>query len=251
MGEGPGVKPSTRFAVPTQSRMPNLEFQSQPRTSLVFLILLGSGIFLYLQVFVLPTAPRAATGDQAIYLHNAARMYGGQLIYRDYDYFTLPGTDVLYLGLFKVFGIRTWIPQMMLVVVGVVSMWLSITIASKVMTGPAVFLPGFLFLTLPYASYLDATHHLFNVLVATSALAVVMEKRTLARVAWAGVLWGMATCFAQSLVLGPVGFGLFLVWERLRRKEAWGALLKKEIYLLASYSATLAAFNAYFLWKVG
>jgi hypothetical protein len=224
---------------------------SQPKTGLVLLVLLGCGIFLYLQVFVLPATPRCAIGDQSLYLHNAARMYDGQLIYRDFDYFTLPGTDVLYLGLFELFGIRTWIPQMMLLVVGVASMWLSITIASKVMTGPAVFLPGFLFLTLPYASYLDATHHLFNVLAATSALAVVMEKRTIARVAWAGVLWGTGTCFAQSLVLGPLGFGLFLVWERFRSKEKWEALFKKEICLLASYSATLAAFNAYFLWKVG
>jgi len=221
------------------------------KTWLVLSVLLASGIFLYLQVFVLPATPREAFGDQSLYLHNAARMYGGQLIYRDYDYFTLPGTDVLYLALFKVFGIRAWIPQMMLVVVGVVSMWLSVAIASKVMTGPAIFLPGSLFLTLPYASCLDATHHVFNVLAATSALAAVIEKRTIARVAWAGVLLGLGTCFAQSLVLGPVGFGLFLVWEHHKRKEAWGTLLKKETYLLASYSATLAAFNAYFLWKVG
>jgi hypothetical protein len=244
------VKLATVSAVPAQSRRPN-QPDFHPETWLVTLVLLGSCIFLYLQVFVLPATPRVATGDQSLYLHNAARLYSGQLIYRDYDYFTLPGTDVLYLGLFKVFGIRTWIPQMILVVVGVVSMWLSIKIASKVMTGPAVFLPGLLFLTLPYASYLDATHHLFNVLAATSALAVVMEKRTIARVAWAGVLWGVGTCFAQSLVVGPIGFGLFLAWERFRKKEEWGALVKKEIYLLASYLATLAAFNAFFVWKVG
>jgi hypothetical protein len=178
-------------------------------------------------------------------------MYDGQLIYRDYDYFTLPGTDVLYLALFKAFGIRAWIPQMMLVVVGVLSMWLSITIASKVMRGAVAFLPGFLFLTLPYAGYLDATHHLYNVLAATCALAIVLEERTVTRIAWSGVLWGLGTCFAQSLVLGLLGLGLFLAWEGLGRKEAWGVLLKKEVYLLASYTTTLAAFNAYFVWRVG
>jgi hypothetical protein len=227
------------------------DLKSPPRTWLILLILLASCLFLYLQVFVLPSTPRAALGDQSLYLHNAARMYGGELIYQDYDYFTLPGTDVLYLALFKIFGIRTWIPQALLITVGVLSMWISIKISSKIMTGPAVFLPGLLFLALPYASYLDATHHLFNVLAATSALAVVMEKRTITRVAWAGALWGLGTCFAQSLLLGPIGFGIFLVWEGRRRKESLGTLLKKETFLLASYSATLAAFNAYFVWKVG
>lgn len=68
---------------------------------------------MYLQVFVLPATPRVAIGDQSIYLHSAARMYEGQVIYRDYDQFTLPATDVLYLVPFKLFGIRAWIPQMM------------------------------------------------------------------------------------------------------------------------------------------
>jgi hypothetical protein len=213
--------------------------------------LLVSGIFVYLQVFVLPATPRAAIGDQSIYLHNAARMYAGQLIYRDYDHFTFPGTDVLYVVLFNLFGVKAWIPQMMIVLVGVISTWLSIKIATKVMHGPSVFLPGFLFLTLPFTSYLDATHHLFSVLAATSALAVLIEERTMTRLGGAGVLWGLGTCFAQSSVLGPLALCLFLVWEHHRKKEGSRLLLKKEGSLLASYAATVASFNAYFVWKTG
>jgi len=241
---------ATQLAVPIRYPVPD-RLKPRSGTWLVPSVLLASGMFLYLQLFVLPTTPRAAVGDQSIYLHNAARMYEGQLIYRDYDYFTLPGTDVLYLVLFKLFGVRTWIPQMMLLLVGVLSTWLSIKIAAKVMQGPSIFLAGFLFLTLPFASYLDATHHLFNVLAATSALAVVLEERTAMRLAWAGVLWGLGTCFAQSLVLGPITVGLFLLWEHHRKEEARGALLRKESSLFASYVATVAAFNAYFVWKVG
>jgi hypothetical protein len=215
------------------------------------IMLLGSGIFLYLQVFVLPATPRAAIGDQSLYLHNAARMYAGELIYRDYDYFTLPGTDVFYLALFKMFGIRVWIPEFMLLLVGVATMWLSIKISSKIMTGAAIYLPGLLFLTLPYASYLDATHHLYNVFAATTALAVVIEERSVSRVAWAGALWGLGTCFAQSLVLGAVGFTVFLIWEHFRKGEQRGSLLKKLSYLAATYASVLVVFNAYFVWKVG
>ena len=215
------------------------------------LVLLACGIFLYLQVFVLPATPRAAVGDQSIYLHSAARMYEGQLIYRDYDQFTLPGTDVLYLLLFDVFGVKTWIPQMMILLVGVITVWLSIVIARKVMSGPAVFLPGLAFLVLPFSSYLDGTHHLYSVLAAISALAIAIESRTTTRLAVAGVLWGVGTCFTQSLVLGPIAFGLFLVWENHLRRETSRMLLKKQGYLCASYVATVAALNAYFVWKVG
>ena len=93
----------------------------RPQAWLVLLISLASGIFLYLQLFVFPATPRVAVGDQSIYLHNAERMYAGQLIYRDYDTFTLPGTDMLYVALFRLFGVRAWIPQMMLLLVGVMS----------------------------------------------------------------------------------------------------------------------------------
>lgn len=223
----------------------------RPQAWLVLLVSLASGIFLYLQLFVFPATPRVAVGDQSIYLHNAARMYAGQLVYRDYDTFTLPGTDMLYVVLFRWFGVRAWIPQMMLLLVGVMSTWLSVKISAKVMSGPAVFLPGFLFLTLPYSSCLDATHHAYSALAALSALAVTIEERTTTRLAWAGALWGLGTCFAQSLVLGPLGFGLFLAWEHGRRKEPRRTLLEKVGYLLASYAATVAAFNSYFVWKVG
>jgi len=178
-------------------------------------------------------------------------MFEGQLIYRDYDQFTLPGADVLYLSLFEMFGVRSWIPQMMLVLVGVLSLWLSIYISRKVMSGAAVFLPGFLFLALPFSSNLDGTHHLYSVFFATAALAVAIETRTTTRLSCAGALWGLGTCFTQSLVLGPFAFGLFLAWERQRKKETWEMLLKKEGCLWGSYLTTVAVFNAYFIWKVG
>src|ERR1700680_2450997 len=74
-------------------------------------VLLACCAFLYLQVFILSDIPHVAAGDQAIYLHHAARMFEGQLTYRDYDHFTTPGTDVLYAALFKLFGVRAWVPQ--------------------------------------------------------------------------------------------------------------------------------------------
>jgi hypothetical protein len=217
--------------------------------------LLACGIFLYLQVFVLPATPRVASGDQAIYLHHAMRMLDGQIIYRDYDHFTLPGTDVLYAALFRLFGVRAWLPQAMLILLGVVGVWLSIRISKALLPGglPAkqILLPGFLFLTLPFSGYLDATHHWYSVLAGIAALAVAIERRSASRIAWAGALWGLATCFSQSMILGALGFSVFLLWEWRHNGESWSLLLKREGGLLGSFVAIVFAFNFYFLWKVG
>jgi hypothetical protein len=158
VGGDQDLKPSKEFAAPVRYSTPVL-LKAPAATWLVPLTLLACGIFLYLEVFVVPATPRLAIGDQSIYLHNATRLLEGQIIYRDYDHFTLPGTDILYAALFKLFGVRAWIPQAMLVLIGVVNAWLCIVISRKVLVGGALFLPGFLFLTLPFSSYLDATHH--------------------------------------------------------------------------------------------
>jgi len=214
-------------------------------------ILLACGAFLYLQVFVLPDIPHVAAGDQAIYLHHAARMFEGQLIYRDYDHFTPPGTDVFYAALFKFFGVRAWIPQAMLVLIGVLIAWLGIQISNKVITGPAACLHALLFLTLPFSSYLDATHHWYSTLAGTAALAAVIEKRTNARVLSAGFLWGLGVCFTQSVAAGALGLALFLAWDRHRCAEKWSVLLKKEALLFAGFIFPIVAFNGYFVWNVG
>jgi hypothetical protein len=122
-------------------------------------VLLLSAVFLHLQVFILPDVPRIANGDQGIHLSLAARMLDGELIYRDYDHFPLPGTDVLYLALFKVFGVRAWIAPVMLIVIGVTLVWLSIEISKRLMTGAVVFLPGVLFLVFPFTGFMDETDH--------------------------------------------------------------------------------------------
>jgi hypothetical protein len=210
-----------------------------------------SCIFVYLQVFVLPGTPRLASGDQAIYLHHATRMLDGEMIYRDYDHFTLPGTDVLYATLFKCFGVRAWTPQAMLVVLGASMVWLIICISKKLMSGTAAYLPALLFITLPFSSYLDATHHWYSLVATTAALAILLEERTSVRLAWAGVFLGIAAFFTQSMMVLVIGFALFLLWERCWESQTWSVLFKKEVCLLAGFLVTISACLAYFVWAVG
>lgn len=221
------------------------------REAIDALVALCCGCFIYLQTFRLPWVPRMATGDQAIYLQDAARMLGGQTIYRNFDHFTFPGTSGLYYLLFRTFGVREWIPEAMLVVLGTLIPWLSFRICRKLMTGPAVFLPGLLFVTMPFAGYLDATHHWYSTVAATAAIVVLMEKRTAARLAWAGFFWGLATCFAQSMILGLVATGIFVVWEARQDARGARALRKQEASMFAAYAVTLVALTGYIVWKVG
>ena len=207
--------------------------------------------FLYLETFILPAIPRAATGDQAIYLHDAARMLDGELIYRDFDHFTFPGLHVWYVVLFRLFGVRAWIPQAMLVLIGVVMVWLSFEISRKLMSRASAILACLLFLTLPFSSYLDATHHWYSALTATAAMALLVRERTPSRLAWAGALLGLGACFAQSMVLTVLGLILFVAWEHRRRGEPWSLFIRKSTLLLGSFLAVVAGFNAYFIWKVG
>ena len=213
--------------------------------------LLFAFLFLYLQVFIFPDIPRPASGDQAIYLQHATRMLQGDVIYRDFSHFTPPGTELIYTVLFRVFGVRAWIPQAILVAMGVGLAWLSIAISGKVMTGPVAYLPCLLFLVFPFSGFLDATHHWYSTLAVTAALAVLLEKRSAARLAWAGALCGLAASIAQTEALVAVGFGLFLLWEGRRDHEPWRLLLKKEGYLVSSFLAAILASNGYYVWKVG
>lgn len=225
-------------------------FKPWPTRPLLVAFLLCACAFLYLETFVLPNIPWAPAGDQSIYLQHGTRMLQGQLIYRDYDHFTFPGTDFVYLCLFRLFSVRVWIPQAMLVLLGAGITWLTTAICGKLMGGPVAFLPGLLFLTLPFSGYLNATHHWYSTLAATAALAVVMERRNVVRMAAAGSLWGIATCFTQSVAVGVLGLAVFMVWEHTQ-DESRALLVKKEACLFASFFAVLLALNAYFIWQAG
>jgi hypothetical protein len=213
--------------------------------------LVAAASFLYFQLFVLPGTPRYPSGDQSIYLNHAARMVDGDLIYRDFDHFTTPGTDVLYTVLFRLFGVRTWIPQAMLIAVGVLIAWITASVSKELLPGASAYLPALLFLTLPYSSYRDATHHWYSSLAAIAALAVVLDRRSTSRIVWAGILWGLGTFFTQSVAIGALGLALFLAWESRTIEERWLDLLRKELALLASFLVAIAAFCAYFVLHVG
>lgn len=215
-------------------------------------VLAGGFAFLYLSLFYLPDIPILLFTDQFTLLFDARQMLDGRMIYRDFFQFTLPGTQVVYFGLFKMFGARTWIPNAMLIVLGLGTMWLMILISRKLLPGKAAFLPALLFLVVPFRSQFDATHHWYSTLAVMGALALIVEARTPVRLAGAGALLGLSTCFTQTRGLpAALAVALFLVWEGHRKGHPWRRFLKSQFQLWWPFVVVVVGFNAYFAWQAG
>ena len=220
-------------------------------TTLVAGLIIASFLFLYFHLFVPPFTPIWTGGDEVIFLHDASRMLDGQVLYRDFAQMTFPATDALYFVAFKIFGLRMWIPNLFLVVLGVTLSYLSYFIASRIAPGATALLVPLLFLTLVYRNRLDATHHWFSALATLGALAVLVDGRTYLRVAVAGALCGIAASFTQSLgFLVLLAFGLSLYWQS-RRSSSPEALIKKQLLLVACFAVALSTGTLPFIHVIG
>lgn len=173
-------------------------------------------------------------------------------MYRDFDQFIFPGTEVFYVVLFKLFGPVPWIANFALVVLGTGLTWVTLVVSRKLIPGWFAFIPSLLFLTLAFPLMLDATHHWFSVLASTAAVAVIVEKRDPGRLAITGALCALAAWFTHSRgIVAVLGITAFLEWEWQQKKLGWGWFFNVLGYLWASFLGAVLALNAYFIWRVG
>jgi hypothetical protein len=215
-------------------------------------VIVCAAVFLWPCLFLPGGTPTWHNGDQNLFLLNASRMLRGQLIYRDFFHFLLPGTETVFVTIFKVFGERAWIPNAVLIVLGVLQTWLIVSISSTVLQGWKIVLPGLLFLTCPYRNVLDATHHWFSSTVVLSTLLVIIERRTMPRLAIAGVLCGITAFFTSARGLVCVlGLVVFLFWEQRNDVDNFSVLRRKLGSLLSAFVVTLALICARFAAKAG
>jgi len=214
--------------------------------------LLAVFIFLYLKTFIFPAVPIYQGANAPVFLLEARRMLDGQIIYRDFFELVFPGMPLTYAALFKLFGVKAWIPAALLAVAGTALAWLSVVISRKLVGGALVYLPGALYVTLALGNALDATHHWISILALMAALAVIVEVRSPARLLAAGMLCGVATCFTQSRgALCLVAFSAFLLWERQTKKQDLKWLAQREGGLLAGYLLASLPPVLYFGLKAG
>jgi hypothetical protein len=216
------------------------------------LLWLGALSCLYLDSFILPSTPIYQGDTAPIYMLEARKMLEGQMIYRDFFQFTLPGTQVFYFLLFKLFGVRAWIPSAVWVLLGTSLAWLSFRISRHVLKGWHAYLPSLLFLAFGFVTEPDPTHHWFSTIACLGALALLMAERTPPRLAAAGALCGLAALFTQSRgAVGVMAIAVYLCWECRARKLGWKWLLEAEGYLWAGLLAMTLPPIAYLIAKVG
>ena len=216
------------------------------------LFLFAASVYLYLIFFVHPFIPIGGSNDGLIYLTAARRMLEGEVLYRDFFEFVTPGTPLLFLVLFKIFGPCLWIPNATLVAVGLAYAWFALLIARRTMSLRVAFLPAAAYVVLAFGGHATPTHHWFSVLPAVAAIAVLIEKRTPVRITAAGALCGLSLCLTQNRgFMALLGVGVFLLWEWRHVGLAWTTWLKQELLLLAGAFAMVVGVNAYFVWNAG
>jgi hypothetical protein len=126
-------------------------------------------------------------------------------------------------------------------------------IASRLMRGPIILLPGLLLASLILVTSTDATHHWFSTIAILAALLVMMEGITFPRIAAVGALCGVAACYTQSNgAMATAAFVVYLVAHASRQNEmpskvAW----PKSLLLCGVAVAVFAAANLYFIQAAG
>jgi len=222
-------------------------------TATVLFLLAALG-FLYSFLFIPPFLPAEnnAIADSFLYLAPGQRMYQGDMIYRDVFEYVTPGTALVNFLMFKLFGLRLWIPDLLALVMGFGLVWLGVVIARKLMRPSLALLPSAIFLVSRRTFLLDPTHHWYSVLAAIAAIAVLLDRRSQRRIVAAGFFCGLSACFTQTRGLAVVvGFAVYLWWESRRRHEGCRRLLKAEAWLVTSFISTFIAMNVYFVWNAG
>ena len=207
----------------------------------------------YFRSFISVKVPVVLWGDQIGFFTDGSRMALGQLPYRDYFKIVPPGTDLTYAFLIKVFGVQMWIPNLLMASLAALTALLMTLIASRLMRGAIVVLPGMLLASFILLASTDATHHWFSTIAILAALLVMMDGITLPRIAIAGALSGVAACFTQSK--GAMAVAAFVVYlaayagrqDEIPSNDGW----RKSLLLCGVAAGVFAAVNLYFIQAAG
>jgi hypothetical protein len=210
-------------------------------------------LFIYTQVFQFPFTPIYFEGDHLVPVSNAMRMLDGEVIYRDFFHLAPPGTELIYEALFSVFGVRIWLLNGAVVLLGAAQAWFLWYFGRKTLSGYLVYLPAAIYLVIGFRQFdIDGSYRLFSVLCVLGAVAMLMGGRSARRLVAAGVLCGLASFFVQTRgLVGMAGIGAFMMWESYRDGFDVKVFVRDAAILSAAFLVTALGTHAYFLWQAG
>jgi hypothetical protein len=216
------------------------------------ILLLICSLYLAANLFANPETPFLIGGDHMFFWMRAQQMFYGEHIYRDFFEFTPPGTDLIYLCAFELFGPRIWVLNLIVLLLGVSLSWLCWRIASSIMKPAQAALTVALFVVMVYGKLLNGTHHFFSLLAVLGALAVIIETRTPLRMAAAGVLLGVAAFITQTRgPMAALAVSGYLLWERVQLEEPWRSQMKRQMLLITSLVVTWTVLSSYLIATIG
>lgn len=229
------------------------ESESAPAILLSNLALvIGCALYLFASLFTPRGVPLLLSGDQVQFWTYAQRMFLGQRIYLDFFEFTPPGTDLVYLAAFRLFGPRVWTTNFIVLLLGLALGWLSFRLALYIVPRSPALLAAALFLVLIYGKLLNGTHHWFCQLALLGAVLVLMPRRTFARILFAGALFGLAAFFTQTTgVIAAIAVMFFFLWERFATGASLRILLRQCAVLMLGFVVVWCALSAHWLATVG
>jgi|GEM_PF-1060338 len=222
-------------------------------TKLDLALLILTVVTLYLSLFRFPYYPYLVEGDSLLFLSAAGRMMGGEYLYRDVFEITFPGTHVLYLSLFLVFGIKYWVYGLAVILAGAAHFWITLQISRKLIVGGLAALPAVLFIFFGFRQLsLDGSHRIFSPIFAMAAAWVLLKSTDAKRIAAAGALCAVAAFFTQQRgVLAIAGLIVFLFLHHRYTGGGYRRFVPDAALLLATFLFAIAVLCSYFVATAG
>jgi hypothetical protein len=215
-------------------------------------LILGAGIFLYVNLFMRPGLPYLLGGDQAYFWTYAQRMFHGERVYRDFFQFSPPGADLVFLGVFRIFGVRIAPLNWVVLILGVALCWIVFRLARRVGGRGYTFLAALLFLTLIYTRLLNATHHFFALLAILCAVLILNRASSRWKFAAAGASLGCASFFTQTHGAAALAaFSAFIIWDASNIQIPWHAVAANLLLLWACFAGAIVLLQAPFALTAG
>jgi hypothetical protein len=239
------------FAVNSKGTFGRLRRAQVPSVPTAF-VLLGIALFLYFNLFVFRGVPVLQGGDQVFFWLDAQRMLHGERPYIDFFQYTAPGTDLLFLAVFKLFGPRMWVLNATVLALGTALCGICFQVANQVLERRQALLATLLYLVLIFSKALNATHHWFSVLAVMCAALILMRHTTRPRILLSGMLLGLASFFTQTHgAAAALGVSAFLACEQIYARKNWRALFVNPALLILAFALSVLALNAHFIASGG